>query len=43
MSQDVFMQKMDIILEKCPGTLGLIDDVIVNEKTKEEHDESSTN
>ncbi|GAB1602684.1 hypothetical protein Ahia01_000548300 [Argonauta hians] len=38
MSQDVFMQRMDMILEKCPGTIGLIDDVIVFGKTKEEHD-----
>ena len=34
MSQDVFMQRMDMILEKCPGTIGLIDDVIVYGKTK---------
>ena len=38
MSQDVFMQRMDMILEKCSGTIGLIDDVIVYGKTKEEHD-----
>lgn len=37
-SQDVFMQRMDMILEKCPGTIGLIDDVIIFGKTKEEHD-----
>lgn len=29
MSQDVFQQKMDMILEECPCTLGQIDDVIV--------------
>ena len=29
---------MEIILEKCTGTSGLIDDVIVYGKTKEEHD-----
>ena len=34
MSKDVLMQKMDMILEKYLGTLGLIDDVIVNGKTK---------
>ena len=33
MSQDVFQQKMDMIIEKCPWALALIDDVI-----KEEHD-----
>ena len=38
MSQDVFQQKMDMIIEKCPGALALIDDVIIHEKTKEEHD-----
>ena len=38
MSQDVFQQKMDMILEGCHGTLTLIDDVIVHGKTKEEHD-----
>ena len=38
MSQDVFMQRMDMKLEKCPGTIRLIDDVIVYGKTKEEHD-----
>ena len=42
MSQDVFMQRMDMILEKCPGTIGLIDDVIVYGKTKE-HDRNLHN
>ena len=37
MSQDVFLQRMDLILEKCPGTIGPIDDVIVYGKMKEEH------
>ena len=41
--QDVFLQKMDMILEKCPGTLELIDDVIVYWKTKEEHDQNLHN
>ena len=43
MSQDVFMQRMDMILEKCPGTIGLIDDVIVYGKTREEHDSNLHN
>ena len=34
------MQRMDMILEKCPGTIGLIDDVYG--KTKEEHDSNIT-
>ena len=48
-SKDLFMQKMDMIPEKCPGTLGIIDYLIVYMKMKEEHDqnlqfnESSTN
>ena len=37
------MQRMDMILEKCPGTIGLIDDVIVYGKTKEEHDRNLHN
>ena len=40
MSQDVFQQKMDMILEGCPGTLALIDDVIVYGKNKQEHNEN---
>ena len=43
MSQDIFMQRMDTILEKCPGTIGLIDDVSVYGKTKEEHDRNLHN
>ena len=43
MSQDVSMQRMDMILEKCPGTTGPIDVVIVYWKTKEEHDSNQHN
>ena len=43
MSQDVFMQRMYMILEKYPGTIGLIDDVIVYGKSKEEHDRNLHN
>ena len=32
-----------MILEKCPGTIGLIDDVIVHGKTKEEYDSNLYN
>ena len=39
MSQDVFMQRMDMMLDKCPGTIGLIDDG----KTKEEQDSNLHN
>ena len=38
MSQDVFQRKMDQILEECPGTMGIADDVAVFGKTEEEHD-----
>ena len=38
MSQDVFQQKMDQILEICPGTVGIADDVAVFGKTEDEHD-----
>ena len=38
MSQDVFQQRMDMIIGKCTGALALIDDVIIHGKTKEEHD-----
>ena len=41
MSQDVFQQRMDMIIGKCTGALVLIDDVIIHRKTKEEHDLNS--
>ena len=37
-SQDIFQQKMDFILEKCPGTVGIADDIAVHGPTEEEHD-----
>ncbi|XP_022099493.1 uncharacterized protein LOC110984016 [Acanthaster planci] len=37
-SQDIFQEKMDMILEQCPGTLGIADDVAVFGATVEEHD-----
>jgi len=43
MSQDVFQQKMDQILENCPGTIGITDDVVVFGKTEEEHDKNLHN
>ena len=43
MSQDVFQQKMDQILEQCPGTIGIADDVAVFCRTDEEHDQSLHN
>ena len=38
MSLDVFQQRMNQILEQCPGTVGTADDVGVFGKTEEEHD-----
>ena len=38
MSQDVFQQRMDMIIGECTGALALIDDVIVHGTIKEEHD-----
>ena len=40
MSQDVFQQKMSMIIEKWTGALALIDDVIIHRKTKQEHDQN---
>ncbi len=37
-SQDIFQVKMDQILEQCPGTLGISDDICVYGKTEMEHD-----
>ena len=42
-SQDIFQMKMDQILEECPETLGISDDVCVFGKTEEEHDENLRN
>ena len=38
MTQDVFQQKMDAILESCPGTLGIADDVALFGRSEAEHD-----
>ena len=35
--QDFFQQKMDFILEKCPGTVGIAADIAVHGPTGEEH------
>jgi hypothetical protein len=37
-SQDIFQQKIDQILENCPGTVGIADDIAVFGATEEEHD-----
>ena len=43
MSQDVFQMRMDQILEKCPGVIGIHDDVVIYGKTREEHDANLVN
>lgn len=42
-SQDVFQQRMDAILEQCPGCVGIADDVAVMGTSEEEHDRSLLN
>ena len=42
-SQDIFQQKMDFVLEKCPGTVGIADDIAVHGTTEEEHDSNLHN
>jgi transposase InsO family protein len=42
-SQDVFQQRMDAILEKCPGCTGITDDVAVFGKNEAEHDRNLLN
>ena len=37
-SQDVFQEKMDLILAGCPGVINLADDIIVYGRNAEEHD-----
>ena len=38
MSQDIYRQKIDQILEDCDGAIGISDDVCIYGKTIEEHD-----
>ena len=42
-SQDIFQQKMDFILEKCPGKVAIADDIAVHRTTEEEHDSNLHN
>ena len=42
-SQDIFQEKMDMILEQCPGTLGIADDVAVFGKDDADHDRNLHN
>ncbi|XP_054769307.2 uncharacterized protein K02A2.6-like [Lytechinus pictus] len=42
-AQDIFQEKMDMILEQCPGTIGIADDIVVYGKTEAEHDKALHN
>ena len=39
-AQDIFQEKMDLILSNCPGTLNIADDIIVYGHDNEEHDKN---
>ncbi|XP_071476746.1 uncharacterized protein [Diadema antillarum] len=42
-AQDKFQEKMDQILEQCPGTIGIADDIVVFGKNEAEHDKALHN
>ena len=42
-SQDIFQEKMDMILDQCLGTLGIADDVAVFGKDEAEYDRNLHN
>ncbi len=42
-SQDIFQIKMDQILESCPGTISIADDITVFGKGDEDHDKNMVN
>ena len=43
MSQDVFQMKMDLILEECPGMIGIHDDFVIYAIDSEDHDANLIN
>ena len=43
MSQDVFQQHMDAILEDCPGAVCIADDIVIFGKSEAEHDRNLCN
>ena len=43
MSQDVFQQKMDQFLERCPCTVGIADNIVVFGRTEKEHNDNLHN
>lgn len=40
MSQDIFQHRMDQFLERCPGTIGIADDIVVYGSTEQELDQN---
>ena len=42
-SGDIFQEKMDQILEQCPGTMSIADDIVVFGKDQSEHDNNLLN
>ena len=43
LSQDIFQERMNIILENCPGTTSIADDIGVFGKNQQEHDKNLLN
>ena len=43
MSQDMFQMWMDQILEKCPGVIGIHDNIVIYGKTREDHETNLVN
>ena len=39
----MFQQKMDQFLERCPGTVGIADDIVVFGRTEKEHEDNLHN
>ena len=43
MSQDVFQLRMDVILEQCPGVIGIHDDTVIFGVDQQDHDANLIN
>ena len=43
LSQDIFQERMNMILENCPGTISIADDIGVFGKNQQEHDNNLIN
>ncbi len=42
-SQDLFQEKMDVIISQCPGAIGIADDIVVYGKDAEDHEKNLQN